>query len=547
MNVDGALRDHPASGQPTNDLHRPNRRTAVATLAAALTLGLAASLDMAQAQQPPKPNIVFIMTDDVGWGDLGSYGGGVMRGAPTPNLDRIAAEGMRFVNYYGQASCTAGRASFITGRIPIRTALSLVLVPGDPDHLTPDTPTVAQFLKTGGYSTVQLGKWHLGDVPESYPIANGFDEMYHMLPYYAGVYAYDDPNLNPAWPKDDKEFMERWSKFNLGEWEGKAGQPARKLRDFKYTDLATSDTQIRETAIKWIKDHARDAKPFFMYLNFMKVHQPNFPSPEWKGKSPAGMPYQDALMELDDNSGRVVQTIRDLGLAENTLVIWTTDNGAWVDAWPDAGYTPFRGMKGSAYEGGFRVPAIAWWPGKIRPGTVATEMMSHMDWWPTFATLAGLTPPPHIWQDNRGQSIVFDGVDNSDYLLGRGPSKRDTMFYYFDQSFGGLRVKNYKFLFTAKDGWLGPSLPLTSAPAMYNLLWDPAEQYDITFNGAAPTHGDLRTSPGRFAGPDHGWAITNYMTPALIPHFEEIAKYPNKKSLLNGGPFFMIPMENRPY
>jgi hypothetical protein len=147
MNVDSALRDYPASGLPTNDLHRSNRLTAVATIAAALTLGVAVSADMAQAQQPPKPNIVFIMTDDVGWGDLGSYGGGVMRGAPTPNLDRIAAEGMRFVNYYGQASCTAGRASFITGRIPIRTALSLVLVPGDPDHLTPDTPTVAQFLK----------------------------------------------------------------------------------------------------------------------------------------------------------------------------------------------------------------------------------------------------------------------------------------------------------------------------------------------------------------------------------------------------------------
>ena len=542
MRDDDALRGCPTRVLPRGRRRGRNLASAIAMLAAALAFAAAAPAGTAQAQQPRKPNIVFIMTDDVGRGDLGSYGGRVMRGAPTPNLDRLAAEGMRFVNYYGQASCTAGRASFMTGRIPIRTALSLVLVPGDPDRLTADTPTIAQFL-----NAVQLGKWHLGDVPDSYPIANGFDEMYHMLPYYAGVYASDDPDLNPAWPKDDKEFMARWSQFNLGEWEGKAGSPARKVRDFKYTDLATSDTQIRETAIKWLKDDSRDARPFFMYLNFMKVHQPNFPAPEWKGKSPAGMPYQDALMELDNNSGRVVQTIRDLGIAENTLVIWTTDNGAWVDAWPDAGYTPFRGMKGSAYEGGFRVPAIAWWPGRIRPGAVATEMMSHMDWWPTFATLAGLTPPPHIWQDNKGQPIVFDGLDNSDYLLGRGPSRRDTMFYYYDQSFGGVRVKNYKFLFTAKDGWLGPSLPLTSAPALYNLLWDPAEQYDITFNGAAPTHGDLRTSPGRFAGPDHGWAITNYLTPALIPHFEEIARYPNKKSLLNGGPFFMIPMENRPY
>src|SRR5512142_284181 len=147
--------------------------------------------------QTKPPNIVIIMTDDVGWGDLGAYGGGVMRGAPTPNLDRLAAEGMRFVNYYGQASCTAGRASFVTGRIPIRTSLSSVLAPGDPNGLTRQTPTIAQYLKQARYTSVQLGKWHLGDKPENFPTANGFDEMYHMLPYYAGVYAYDDLRLHP--------------------------------------------------------------------------------------------------------------------------------------------------------------------------------------------------------------------------------------------------------------------------------------------------------------------------------------------------------------
>jgi arylsulfatase len=171
MRLDYTLGYHPASGLPATRQRRQNR-LAAAAFAMTVAFGSTVLVHTTQAQEPRKPNIVFIMTDDVGWGDLGSYGGGVMRGAPTPNLDRIAAEGMRFVNYYGQASCTAGRASFITGRIPIRTALSLVLVPGDPDHLTPDTPTVAQFLKAGGYTTVQLGKWHLGDVPESYPIAN---------------------------------------------------------------------------------------------------------------------------------------------------------------------------------------------------------------------------------------------------------------------------------------------------------------------------------------------------------------------------------------
>ena len=143
----------------------------------------------------------------------------------------------------------------------------------------------------------------------------------------------------------------------------------------------------------------------------LKVHNPNNPSPRFKGKSPGGGTYLDALMELDDNTGQMMQAIRDLGLAENTLVIWTTDNGAWVDAWPDAGYTPFRGKKGSSFEGGFRVPAIAWWPGTIKAGTVTTEMMSHMDWWPTFADLIGVEPPPHIWKDNNGNPIVFDGID----------------------------------------------------------------------------------------------------------------------------------------
>jgi arylsulfatase A-like enzyme len=340
--------------------------------------------------------------------------------------------------------------------------------------------------------------------------------------------------------------MAEWNKLNLNEWEGKAGEPAVATRKFTYQDLATIDNEMRETAVQWLQQHANDENPFFMDLNFMKVHNPNFPSPEWKGKSPGMHPFLDSLMELDDNCGQVVQAIRDLGIAENTLVVWTTDNGAWVDAWPDAGYTPFRGMKGSAYEGGFRVPAIAWWPGTIEAGTVATEMMSHMDWWPTFAGLIGVEPPPHIWEDNNGNPIVFDGLDNSDYLLGKGPSNRTTFFYYFDQSFGGVRVDNYKFMFTAKDTWLGPSLPLQSAPAVYNLYWDPGESYDVLFNGAAPTRGDLKTSPGRFSGADHGWTLTMFMTPALDQHFEEIAKYPNKPSLIGGGPYYQIPPDNRP-
>ncbi|MBX7075252.1 MAG: arylsulfatase [Pirellulales bacterium] len=473
-----------------------------------------------------KPNIVVIMTDDVGWGDLGCYGGGAMRGAPTPNLDRIAAEGMRFVNYYGQSSCTAGRASFITGRIPIRTSLSCVMAPGDPNGLTKVTPTIAQALKAQGYTTVQLGKWHLGDQPANFPTANGFGEMYHMTPYYAGVYAYEDLDLHPNFPKNDPEFQRTWKKLAvLSEFEGKAGEKAKvTTENFGYENLKTGDDIMRAKAIDWLKAHAKDDKPFFMYLNFLKLHNPNNPSDRFKGKSPGGGGYLDSLMELDDNTGQVVQALRDLGIDKNTLVVWTTDNGAWVDAWPDAGYTPFRGTKGSSFEGGFRVPAIAWWPGHIKPGSVNIDMFSHLDWWPTFVTLAGGTPPPHQWKDNDGKPIIFDGIDLSDSLLGKGPGRREMFAYFNGQTFGGMRVKQYKMLFTAKDTWMGPE-QLLKFPAVYNLQWDPGEQYDMAFNGAAPTRA-LTTSPGRYTGQDNGW-IGVYINPYLIEFFEELKTHPN--------------------
>jgi arylsulfatase len=270
-----------------------------------------------------------------------------------------------------------------------------------------------------------------------------------------------------------------------------------------------------------------------MYLCFMKVHNPNNPSPRFKGKSPGGGKYLDALMELDDNSGQVLQAIRDAGIGEDTLVVWTTDNGAWIDAWPDAGYTPFRGMKGTSFEGGFRVPAIVWWPGHVKPGTVANGIMCHMDWWPTFVKLAGGTPPTHIWQDNSGKGIVFDGIENSDYVLGNGPSKRDHFFYINDLSFGGVRVENFKMLFTSKDTWLGPELNL-DFPAVYNLYWDPGEQYDMMFRGAAPTRGELRTSPGRYSGEDHGW-MSIVIGPYASQFFAELAKYPNRPTIPSAG------------
>jgi arylsulfatase len=223
-----------------------------------------------------------------------------------------------------------------------------------------------------------------------------------------------------------------------------------------------------------------------MYLNFMKLHNPTMPSPEWAGKSPGGYRYLDSLMELDHNSGRVVQAIRDAGLAENTLVIWMPDNGAWVDVWPDAGYTPFRGAKGTNFEAGFRIPAIAWWPGHIPADSRCDEIVANMDIFPTAARLAGLPVPPHVWKDKAGKPMVFDGTDQTDLLLGRGPSRRDSFIYFEDQSFGGIRLGAYKILYTQRDTWLGAKKD-KNVPALYNLLWDPREQHDIFFT---PESGD---------------------------------------------------------
>lgn len=297
--------------------------------------------------------------------------------------------------------------------------------------------------------------------------------------------------------------MALWNKEAvLSEFDGKAGEPAKVVKEkFGFADLATVDDEMRGTAVDWIKAHAKDGNPFFIYLNFEKCHNPNNPSPRWKGKSPGGGTYLDALMEADDNSGQVLQAIRDAGIAENTLVVWTTDNGAWVDAWPDAGYTPFRGEKGSSYEGGFRVPALAWWPGHIKPGSINMDMWSHMDWWPTIGKLAGLTPPPHDWKDNNGSP-------------------------------------------NAKDTWLGPELGL-KIPALYDLWQDPGEQYDIVFNGAAPTAGELKTSPGRYSGQDNGW-IGLYITPVTDQFWGEMKTHPNiPYKPFGAGSFLSIPEQYR--
>jgi arylsulfatase len=298
-----------------------------------------------------------------------------------------------------------------------------------------------------------------------------------------------------------------------------------------------------DSAIEYIRKHAKDDSPFFVNVNFMKMHNPNNPAPKFAGKSRLGN-YSDSMLELDDNIGRIMAAIREV--APNTIVITTADNGAWQDAWPDAGTHPFRGEKGSTYEAGWRVPGIMWWPGHIPAGVVYDEMMSHIDLWSTLSSMVGIAPPPRgEWQDNNGKPIYFDSIDNSAYILGKAKhSARNTWIFIREEAFEAVRVDiggdpsnddvniAWKYNFSAKDTWLGPGLNLGSTGALFCLTMDPYEKYDMLFNGAMSTR-SATTSPGRYSGQDNGWALSMF-APVIHEFDVSITKYPSLKRIPSG-------------
>ena len=516
------------------------------------TGALLGAVTLAQAADK-KPNILMLMEDDTGWFDFGCYNGGRALGHPTPHVDQLAKEGAMFTSWYGQASCTAGRASFMTGRIPIRSALSIVVAPGDQNSLRKETPTIAEFFKKNGYQTYFSGKWHLGDKPDSYPIEHGFDEMKSFGAYYPGVYTYSYTNswFHPWFPSYNPQFSKEYFDIvNMYEWEGVAGQPAKKVTEITWDYLAEFDQNQTQHAIDYIKAHAKDDKPFFMDVNFFKMHNPNNPAKKFAGKSHLGR-YSDSVLELDDNIGRIMDVIR--AEAPDTIVITTADNGAWQDAYPDAGTHPFRGEKGSAFEAGWRVPGIMWWPNHIPAGAKYDEMMSHIDCWATLASLVGVKPPPHgEWKDNNGKPIYFDSIDNSAYILGKAKhSARDSWIYIDGENFMGARADiggdpnnddthiAWKYLYTAKDTWLGPTQNLGSIGSLYCLTMDPFEKYDMVFNGAMSSRMQT-SSPGHYAGEDNGWVLS-LIYPVIIDFDKSVVKYPSIKRYPGGASNDLIP------
>ena len=343
-------------------------------LAAAIPIALATTVvgTLPAAAQEKKPNIILLVSDDTGYGDLGAYGGGEGRGMPTPNLDRLAKEGMQFWSFYAQPSCTPGRAAMQTGRIPNRSGMTTVAFQGQGGGLPAAEWTLASVLKTAGYKTFFTGKWHLGEADYALPNAQGYDEMRYVGLYHLNAYTYADPTW---FPDMDPELRAMFQRVTKGALSGKAGEPAKE--DFKingqYVDTPDKgvvgipffDGYVEKAALEYLDQAAKSTEPFFMNVNFMKVHQPNMPAPEYVHKSLSKSKYADSVVGLDARIGHIMDKVRALGLDKNTLVFYTTDNGAWQDVYPDAGYTPFRGTKGTVREGGNVVPAIAWMPGKI--------------------------------------------------------------------------------------------------------------------------------------------------------------------------------------
>jgi arylsulfatase len=477
------------------------------TLRVAAAWALCAWAWPAEAQQP-KPNILFIVSDDTGYGDLGPYGGGEGRGMPTPNIDRLAADGMTFFSFYAQPSCTPGRAAMQTGRIPNRSGMTTVAFQGEGGGLPAAEWTVASVLKQGGYKTYFTGKWHLGEADYALPNAQGYDVMKYAGLYHLNAYTYGDPTW---FPDMDPELRAMFQRVTKGALSGNAGEKA--VEEFKingqYVNTPVVDGKpgivgipyfdgyVEKAALDFLDDAAKSpGTPFYINVNFMKVHQPNLPAPEFQLKSLSKSKYADSVVELDTRIGRIMDKLRATGLDKNTLVFYTTDNGAWQDVYPDAGYTPFRGTKGTVREGGNRVPAVAVWPGKIKPQSKNHDIVGGLDLMATFASVAGIALPD---KDREGQPIIFDSYDMSPVLLGTGKSARKSWFYFTENELtpGAARVGNYKAVFNLRGdngqptgglavdsnlGWKGPEKYVATVPQVFDLWQDPQERYDIFMN-----------------------------------------------------------------
>jgi len=428
-----------------------------------------------------KPNILIIWGDDIGWFNISANNQGIM-GYRTPNIDRVAKEGCNFTDWYGQQSCTAGRAAFITGQSPIRTGLTKVGLPGADLGLRPEDPTIADVLKPLGYVSGQFGKNHLGDRDEFLPTAHGFDEFFGNL-YHLN--AEQEPE-NPDYPKDP-EFKKKFGPRGvLHTWANADGtQKIENTGPLTVKRMETVDEEFLDASLKFMEKSVKDGKPFFCWFNSTRMHIFTHLKKESVGKTGLGV-YPDGMVEHDGHVGTLLDKLDQLGIAENTIVMYSTDNGAEVMSWPDGGTTPFRGEKDTNFEGGWRVPCAIRWPGVIKAGTISNEVFSHTDMLPTLAAAAG--EPDAVEKLKKGYKsgsktfkVHIDGYNQLPYLTGQSPTSARHEFAYFsdDGDLMAYRDDRFKYIFgvqyaTGMQVW---RMPLTQvrAPLMIDLKADPYE------------------------------------------------------------------------
>lgn len=457
--------------------------------------------EMAAAAEGKKPNIVFIMGDDIGMWNIGAYHRGLMAGR-TPHIDELAKEGAIFTDYYAQASCTAGRAAFITGELPIRTGLTTVGQAGATIGMPAQAPTIATALKELGYATGQFGKNHLGDRNEFLPTLHGFDEFFGYL-YHLD--AMEDP-WHPNYPKDlldkvgprnvlhtwatdtdDPTVDPRWGKVGKQKIVDEGPLPPHPTEGVKL-NMETVDEVILGHAVDFMKKAQKDNKPFFVWLNPTRMHVFTHLSPKYEAmrNSENGWTIQEAGMaQFDDTIGGVMKELDAMGVADNTIVVVTTDNGTEGFSWPDGGTTPFKGWKGMGTEGGFRVPQVVRWPGKVKPNQVINGVMDGMDWFPTLVAAAGYQGD--IAEDlKKGKALAgkeykvhLDGYDQTEMLTKGGKSARNEEWYFTESTLAAARIGDYKYVFIDQpDGWFGPKVKL-DWPGIYNLRLDPFEKMSL--------------------------------------------------------------------
>jgi arylsulfatase A-like enzyme len=433
-----------------------------------------------------KPNILVIWGDDIGQSNISAYTFGLV-GYRTPNIDRIAREGMMFTDYYGEQSCTAGRSAFILGQSVFRSGLSKVGLPGAELGIKPEDPTIAGMLKAQGYATGQFGKNHLGDRDEHLPTNHGFDEflgnLYHLN-------AEEEPE-NEDYPKDPA-FRKRFGP--RGVIRSTAGGKIEDTGPLTRKRMETIDDETVTAAVDFIDRQTRADKPFFCWWNGTRMHFRTYVKPELRGTSGQDE-YADGMVEHDMHVGKLLKKLDDLGIADDTIVFYSTDNGPHMNTWPDAAWSPFQGEKNTNWEGGWRVPAMIRWPGRIKPGSVTNEIVHHMDWFPTFLAAAGAPDVKErlkkggVQAIGRSYKVHLDGYDILPLLTGKtDKSDRKEVFYFSDEGdLTALRYGDWKLMFMEQPrketlrAWIEPWKPLR-VPLIFNLRRDPYERAYFTSN-----------------------------------------------------------------